>query len=285
MCRMNCGWSSRPITPSNSMVLGGYRPARTSTGVHDDIEVKTLMIESEQTRLIFIMLDLVAVDETFIKKLKHQLLEATGEKCEFIITVTHTHSAPAGTVDTSTGLLKGLGDVFGSWNEEYVLFIFKQTKEAVKECMDRATVSNVKFVDTVIDGIGKNRNKENHYADNRLFAMEIVNEQGNKALLWHFSCHPTVLGMNNRMITKDFPGAVERELTDYHWVGFLNGAAGDLSTRFTRKESSFKEADRFGKLLSNKIKEEVQNKSQSTLDRISYEQYSVELKTVSHTDN
>ena len=56
----------------------------------------------------------------------------------------------------------------------------------------------------------------------------------------------------NRLYSADFPGIARREIEQTSGVPsvFFNGAAGDVSTRFTGPESSFAEVGRFGHLLA-----------------------------------
>lgn len=60
---------------------------------------------------------------------------------------------------------------------------------------------------------------------------------------------------NNLEVSADFCGAIEPNFKDYELVAYVNGSCGDMSTRFTRQESSFKEVERYGKLVSDQIKE------------------------------
>jgi hypothetical protein len=73
----------------------------------------------------------------------------------------------------------------------------------------------------------------------------------------HFACHPTILGADNLLISADFPGALRRHLSasfagppDAPLVLFVNGAAGDVSTRFTRRAQNVEEVERIGASLA-----------------------------------
>ena len=43
------------------------------------------------------------------------------------------------------------------------------------------------------------------------------------------------------------------------WSVFLNGAAGDISTRFTRREQSFAECARMGEMVADRIRALLEN--------------------------
>ena len=68
------------------------------------------------------------------------------------------------------------------------------------------------------------------------------------------ACHPTVLNGENLMLSADFPGALESCFADAEMVAFVNGSCGDMSTRFTRRESSFAEMERMAQLAADQLK-------------------------------
>ena len=74
----------------------------------------------------------------------------------------------------------------------------------------------------------------------------------NEVTLFNFACHPTVLGHGNRLISADLFGAAQKSAESATGApcAFVQGAAGDLSTRFTRRKQSFAEVDRLGTLLA-----------------------------------
>jgi hypothetical protein len=75
------------------------------------------------------------------------------------------------------------------------------------------------------------------------------------AVLGSFDCHPTVLGPDNLLISADLNGAFCRRLASKlggsAFVTLATGAAGDISTRHTRRAQDFDEVDRFGTLLAD----------------------------------
>jgi hypothetical protein len=88
-------------------------------------------------------------------------------------------------------------------------------------------------------------------------------EQSVVTVLFDYACHPTVLGHANLEYSADFPAATRRviraALTETDGVEtppvvvFLQGAAGDVSTRFTRRGATFAEADRQGAMLAGSL--------------------------------
>ena len=103
---------------------------------------------------------------------------------------------------------------------------------------------------------------ERHTGDDpevMLTAVQCRTESGKNVVLYNFPCHPTVMGPGNLAVTADFAADIEGELgTDL--AVFLNGAAGDISTRYTRREQSFSECQRLGKLAAESIRRVLEGK-------------------------
>lgn len=276
---MKTGWSKQIISREKTF-LSGYRPIRKSSGIHDDVFVKVFAFKTEGNLTFFIMYDLIAVDEKFTKIIKSLVSDLFGYASKTIVSATHTHSAPVGTLNTSDGLLKNLDDVFGDWDEGYVSYITEQTKQAINESYNNMEECSVKIIEDRVGQVTSNRNDPLRFTDDRLFAMEFVSAEGKKALLCHISCHFTVLNSKNSLISKDLSYGVEQALPDYDMIGFWNGAAGDLSTRYTRKDSSVNQIIEFGKIISDKIKAILSNTPPTSINTFELKEHVFELNTV-----
>lgn len=251
-----------------------------SKGVNDDIYLKVVTFKNNNKLTILIMLDLIGVDKRFVEQLEKYISDSYGESTTCIVSTTHTHSGPVGTLDTSQGLLEGLEDVFGKWNQEYVEFLYTNILKAIKESVDALLPCRLKLVDTEVTGVTGNRNGKDSYKDNRLFAMELTNVLEKKMILCHFSCHLTILDQINTLISKDLAYGIERELLDYDFVGYLNGAAGDLSTRYTREDSSVKQIINFGKEIANELRQSLEQCEHSKIRTLQINKHMVKLKTI-----
>jgi neutral ceramidase len=75
-----------------------------------------------------------------------------------------------------------------------------------------------------------------------------------RAAILSYACHPTILSANNLLYSGDLIGTL-CVLLEEHWGGVigLTGAAGNISTRFTRRESSTAEVERMAQELVNAI--------------------------------
>jgi hypothetical protein len=93
--------------------------------------------------------------------------------------------------------------------------------------------------------------------DNEVIVLRWDGSDGQPVAVWiNYGCHATVMGEQNLQLSADFPGAARAALSRlYPRTVFLyaNGASGDVSTRFTRREQGFPEVDRLGRILAGEV--------------------------------
>lgn len=274
------GWAKEPITPKRPIFLAGYSPLRKSAGVHDDVYVKVIVFYTSNQMYLFLSYDLVAVDCRFTERVKEQITRGIGPVDDIVVSATHTHSAPAGTCDTANGILTGTEEILGGWDEKYVSFCIEQTLIAVKKSIAQASETKIKQAETDVLSVSANRNEKEGYSDTSLLAIECRNKQNEKILICHYSCHPTILNQKNKQITKDLIFGIEQHLEKNVFLFFLNGNAGNLSTRFTRKSASFAQVDTFGKQIAQTIRTAVGKiKKNESLNQLSISSYTMKLKS------
>lgn len=246
------GFAKVEITPPLGTKLAGYtRIERPAVGVHDPLFGRVLLLESQGELFCLVQLDLVGVDEYFVKRL-HFLIKDLGiEEDNLIVAATHTHSGPKGVFDQRS-ILDQTG--FGLHNEDLVRGYLAKIESAIKMSFkNRKQLSEIKVGQTFVPNVGSERH-DNSAADDRLFTMLFNTADGESVLLYNFSCHPTILHYDNLQISSDLPYGVLKYLgNSYNQIMFTNGSAGDISTRFTRQDTVFEEVERLGALLGEAI--------------------------------
>lgn len=257
---MRLGFSRVNINPRSPISLVGYFPIRTSTGIHDALYVRTHVFTNALTKEMFIFstFDLVAVDqklhEHILKRLKKEYKDYV---IHVFVTATHTHSAPAGILDTRNGLKHSFIDVFGEYNEDYFNFCVKQCLDSIFQAI--TTMQSFEYRTRIeqIETVGGDRQDKKNPGDPSLLVLEFKTENEQKSLLYFYSCHPTVLNIENTQLSADLPYGVSRLLEGktHQMVQFINGNSGNISTRFTRDSSDFHQIEHFGEQLVSKIKE------------------------------
>ena len=247
---MKLAFTKIDITPQLPVPLSGFGVKRIAESVHDAQYARLFLFEGKKT-ILWVQMDLVAVDNALLSKVKTK----TGLKDdEVLLSATHTHSGAGGTLSTHEGLLKGMDPIFCDYNDEYCESIADKIAEAVKELKEQTKESELRMIRGTNSGLGTERHDAALAADYDTLVMELTSGE-KKALIVRMACHPTVLNAANLAITADFPGAIEPHFEDYELVAYVNGSCGDMSTRFTRKGQGFEECARFGKLAADHIKE------------------------------
>lgn len=252
---MNIAFKKIDITPHLPVQLSGYGKLQIAYEVHDNLYARIFLFkdENQDQELLLVQLDLAIFDDYLLNLISEK---TNVPKERLIVCSTHTHSGPGGTIDTYEGLLVGLdSDIGGYLNPEYCWRIASDIGCATAQLKEELKPCTLRIYKGIVDGIGTNRHDPEMDCDKDAFVLELTTEE-KKALITRFSCHGTVLHEENLLVSADFPGFIEPHFTDeYELVAFINGSAGDMSSRFTRKECSFAECERFGKLAADQLKE------------------------------
>ena len=261
---MKLGFAKKDITPDFPVPMAGYnKPGRISQGVHDKLYARALFFEDGP--IVLLQLDILNVDRICLNALYQALQEekkaSAGfpaiEKKHILVCATHTHSGFGGIFDLDKGINREVIPLLGETNPDLVALIVKKSVEAITEAIKNCTETTVRMNTGTINGLGANRRRADIPCDNSLFIMEFSRHDQKKILLYNLCCHPTVMNGENRLLSADFPGAAAEKLEGvpggYDMVIFINGSAGDMSTRFTRRESSFEECSRYANLIIEAI--------------------------------
>ena len=243
---MKLGYAEANITPVTPVNLAGYGVTRTSNDVHDPLILRTLVFSDGHKDTVLIQTDLVGVDACLIDMLADRL---GINKDQIMICCSHTHSGPTGTID-----LKGLESIFGEFDQDYVDFWLESAVKCYKQAKEDLSITKVGYRLINVTGIGTDRH-DGTQGDDRLGLWYFTTNNNKKILLYNFACHPTIMNSENLLITADLPYGVITELgNEFDGIMFLNGSAGDISTRYTRNESNFEEVYKKGRLIGQAIK-------------------------------
>ncbi len=126
------GASSSNVTPPLGLPIVGNYESPLATYVHDQLHARCLVLDDGESRLAFVIVDNVGVDQAVFDEAKRQVEEATGlSKEHMLMAATHTHSA------TSAG---GLGEKRRGWKEgsdldEYQTFLARRISDGVQVAM------------------------------------------------------------------------------------------------------------------------------------------------------
>lgn len=247
------GFSKSDITPPAGIVLGGYAGYRPCSGVHDPLFCKAVVLEQAGVRYCLIALDLLCVDEGLYRRIAGQVAGLGIAPERLIVSAIHSHAAPQGVI-AGEGPLTSVNCSAEEHSSHFLSYMGTVVSKAEDAC--RAACENLEFfLVRTAKGPTPPVGSERHTGavpGGDLTVLQFQTESGKLLTLYNFPCHPTVLGPDNLLASADFTAGIEALLGGDMAV-FLNGAAGDISTRFTRRESTFAECAHMGQLAAEHI--------------------------------
>ena len=246
------------ITPPVGGGFDGYA-ARTgaSLGVHDPLLAQLLLLKAGDQQVVLITMDLLGVGLDFTRRVRAGIEQAIGAPPERVmIACSHTHSGAAGFLPPHPGI-PTVPD------PELQRTVERQLVGAAIWAGRRLQPARLGAGKGMVKGIGLNRNDPQQEVDDEVHGLRIDGEDGQPmAVVMNYGCHPTVLGYQNLYYSADYPGAARSALCKIYpgtVFMFTNGASGDISARFTRREQSFNEVERMGRLLAGETLKVMQN--------------------------
>ncbi|WFO75141.1 neutral/alkaline non-lysosomal ceramidase N-terminal domain-containing protein [Desulfurococcaceae archaeon MEX13E-LK6-19] len=255
------GFAKTVITPEKSMPMAGYiNREHHATGKLDDLYARVLYLESPlKGSVLIVSLDLIRIDNELYKELRNTIATKYNLNPDSIhVVATHTHSGPE--ISLEVWNTKPLNHIEKELVREYRNFLLEKITETVGTALNNLHPVKIQVGSTQIEGVASNRVDPNGPIDNETVIITIKDSEDNiRAIVINYACHPTVLGPLNTLYSGDLAGKVSKIIEDtYNCVClYLNGAAGNVSTRFTRRSQDYHEVEKFASLIVNKIKEKL----------------------------
>ena len=251
--QLQAGAARVSITPdvaARAIPLGGYaaRKGARSSGVHDPVYARALVLASGATKTAIVSLDLCFLPANVKSEVAKRLNadRATGlDAAHLFLSATHTHSAPdplAMHSGNTFGHLKG----WTPFDADLLAFTADRITQSIIEA-NRALVPAT-LESGSMDEPGANRNRRSDpILDPALTVARVQSKSDGHTLacIVNFAAHPTLYDDKMMQISADWPGVMCGDLEKYYAklnAGpdakpgerepvclFLNGAEGDAS--------------------------------------------------------
>lgn len=249
MRRLRIGFARRDITPRLGLPLGGYG-ARLggADAVLDRLSCHAAVFDDGNDALALVALDLVHVFGDWVARVRSRIRRRRGIAADrILVAAIHTHAGP-GVFRSSIERDDRLAD--------YEEKLIEQVATCVGDAAAAAVPASLRFGSAATAGIAANRRDPAVPVDEKVRVLSAHHSDG--ALLGaiaNFACHPTVLPAANHGYSGDLLGVGSERAARILGapVLFLNGAAGDVSTRFTRRAQTHTEVERLGGLLAGAV--------------------------------
>jgi neutral ceramidase len=248
------GWARSEFLPPAGAPMPGYIARKNvSTGQADPFSVRALVLQQRDVRVAILTADVLLFSNRWADRLRARLGKIAGTaKQNIVVAATHTHSGPI--VDTAPfGLLQNQrpGSPGAQATMRRVEACMVQSVEAAVASTHRVTAEMARIN---VRGVATDRNNPAQANAQPLSLLRFSTRKG-RAILAVYGCHSTVLGPNNTLFSGDLHGEVGRRLEQDSEVALVGtGAAGNISTRFTRRAQTFEEVHRLAALVHKQIR-------------------------------
>jgi hypothetical protein len=239
--RVSHGMARLAVVPGEPM--GGYADRVGGVdGEAEPLEVHALAVDD---RFVLVVADVACVNTDVVEAIRADLGVAA---CW--VAATHTHAGP------EPGCRPG-GDVTPPGLADRLVHAARSAVEAALGDGVPATVSPAGRI--WVDGLGGRRSAAATEPQVVPIDTAVVRDGAGRllGLLVVQPVHPTVLPASNRRTSADLTGAIRRAVAERvpgdAWVMVATGAAGDISTRHTRRGRDEAELDRLGALVADAI--------------------------------
>ena len=210
--------------------------------VHDDLMARIMALDDGKMIFVSVSMDVLGIDLMFQKEVAALVRHCWDKPCTLTVSCTHTHFA---------------GDVT---NHDYRSQLLDQVTEAIQNLQfvncGEITVS---YKVTDADGLVGTCRISHHSGIVRLGLIELYADDEKIAQIICHNCHPTIMsGADTHFFSSEYPGYVTKGYMQNHpgvFCSYLQGASGDISTRFTRKTQGYESVIELGNRLLSKVEE------------------------------
>ena len=229
---------------------------------HDPLYARVVSFKDEENWILHFSFDLLAFDLAHRNELQEYFRNYyKDERIHVITSTTHTHYANS------------------VRDPEYVSYLCQLLKdETIK--MEYRPIDDVKVSYQHIHSTAIGRSRISGYETNNeyLCLIRFFETENNFFNLIYYNCHPTILEAHTPYFSAEYPGYVLSKLeekypdTDF---SFVQGAAGDISSRFTRDGQDYEALTKLGDKLFDQIIELMDEEAQRVPLRLSYKEVKI----------
>ncbi|GAA0934123.1 hypothetical protein [Nonomuraea longicatena] len=239
---MKVGYGHADLPVPEGTELGGYidRPG-PSAGTLDPLQVAVVTWFDGERRFALATADLICVNADLAERVR-----ASVDDAEVWLAASHTHAGP------ETGCVPGGGATPAAWTER----VSGAVRAAVRRAVDGERSSDGTLHRGTLTGVGADRSRPEASPSVPLDVVAVWDDSGLAGVVVVLPVHPTVLPASNVLVSADLVGAVREALRARlgagTWVVVATGAAGDISTRFTRRGQDARELTRLADLVASR---------------------------------
>ena len=240
------GLGETVITPKENVRMRGFARSQVSTGVHDDLHARSLVVEDAKGSTVVLMtVSLCNMSEYYSKRIRAGITEKTGiPENNIIISCTHTHSGPnvGSSRDTYN---KGQIDRSVT-SPTYRTFLIDQCIASTVEAWESRIPGRIGIASTQVLELGRNRRRLLYgglHPDPEAAVIKVEDTQGNLlGVAFNYGCHPSALDWRNTLFSEDWPyyaiKGIKKEIGEAVWVAYYQSSVGDINVGYLSELSA-----------------------------------------------
>ncbi len=226
---MKAGFAKVCITPPPGSKLTGFSARQApSTGVHDDLYARALVLSRGDRTVALLSVEVLALGAETVQVIRQRVAATIPvQPAEVLVAATHTHSGPV--------TLSTFFNADEKPDPEYLEFLIQACTQSVVTAWNTKFAAKLGIGSCMVEGVGVNRRDPgNPRVDRQAGILRVAGDDGRTlAVAVIYGCHPTVLGFTNLQVSGDFPGAALEELETAlgaeSFAMFFNGAEANVS--------------------------------------------------------
>jgi hypothetical protein len=206
--------------------------------VHDSLNGRILALANQSRYFISVSMDLLGIDYTFTEKLTELVKPLFPKPVKIVVSCTHNH--------------------YGGYtrDETYYSQCLETVFEGIKSLDFHEGTLTASYKSLPYEGVGTSR-ISNHEATVLLNLVQIYDDDQEIIDIINYNCHPTIMkAEDTHFFTSEYVGYMLKRLKEEENevdFTFLQGAAGDVSTRFTRTGQNYGSVVQLGQRLADKV--------------------------------
>ncbi|MBT6149618.1 MAG: hypothetical protein HOH74_29535, partial [Gemmatimonadetes bacterium] len=246
MSNIKIGLGETIITPGESVRMRGFARSQMSTGVHDHLHARSLLIEDAHgSTTILQSISLCGLTEDYATAIRAGVTEQTGIQGEgILISCTHTHAGPN---------VGGSHDTFNKQEVEasiaspaYRQFLVDQCIASAVEAWQTRAPGRIGIDSTRVLELGRNRRTLLYggvHPDPEVAVIRIEDADGKlRGIAFNYGCHPSALDWQNTLFSEDWPyyaiRDIKQDVGEHVWVGYYQAAQGDINVGYQSELSA-----------------------------------------------
>jgi neutral ceramidase len=255
---VEAGVAKIDITPPVGTPLAGYgaRQGKPSTGIHDPLEARALVLSNGTEKLALVAVDHLGYDHAMVTRVRDLAASKSGVVADHIFVMSsHTHAGGG-------AYLAIFPELAGKFDPKIRAFYEERAADAVIAAARAMKAALIGFGSGALPGLSRFRSSwppdgmaDARPIDPELGVIRIDDAATGKpmAVLMNFAAHPTVLGADNFQFSSDYVGyarsTLERLLGGGVMALFANGAQGTVAPRPFQGKDGWQRAENMGTIL------------------------------------